>query len=155
MLEPAAANPTAERWGPWQNLPCPDDPTSIAALCPHGWVEITVEQGRSIGDPQNPPESYQDIQALRVWGVDADVAKHVNEMISGLQDGISSLVSRIPHGQFGLLCRVFYDAGNADVGAASYYGLEVGWGAEGKPIFNLPPPPPLAISFLGVTVDGP
>ena len=32
MLEPAAANPSTVKWGPWQNLPCPDDPTSIAAI---------------------------------------------------------------------------------------------------------------------------
>lgn len=61
---PAAVDP--DKWGPWQNLPCPDDP-------------------------------------------------------------------------FGLLCRVYFDEGNADVGAASYYGLEVSWGTDGLPVFNLPP----------------
>jgi len=154
MLEPSAANPTIERWGPWQNLPCPDDPTSIAALCPHGWVELTVQQGTSPSTPDGGGEGYQDIRADRVWGLDVEVAKRICELIGDIQEGITNPISTIPHGVFGLLCRVFYDAGDADVGAPSYYGLEVGWGVDGKPIFNLPPPP-LAISFLGVTVDGP
>lgn len=151
MLEPAAANPYPEKWGPWQNLPCPDDPTSIAALCPHGWVELTVQQGRSGGDPGNPPEGYQDISPDRVWGLDAEVARHLLDMVKELDD---AAISRIPHGMFGMLCRVEYDPGEPGICAPSY-GLEVRWGIDSQPVFNLPPPPPLAISFLGVAVDGP
>lgn len=133
MLESAAADPN--KWGPWQNLPCPDDPTSIAALCPHGWVELTVQQGTTPSTPDNVPEGYQDIQVDRVWGLYGDVAKRVYD----LADSVPNLVSRIPHGTFGLLCRVFFDEGDADVGVFSYYGLEVGWGTDGQPVFNLPP----------------
>ena len=109
--------------------------------------------------PKGPPAKRRrpprpDIRADRVWGLDVEVAKRICELIGDIQEGITNPISTIPHGVFGLLCRVFYDAGDADVGAPSYYGLEVGWGVDGKPIFNLPPPP-LAISFLGVTVDGP
>ena len=46
-------------------------PTSIAAICPHGWVEFTVQQGTSRGDPQEPPEGYQYISPDRVWGLDS------------------------------------------------------------------------------------
>lgn len=137
MLESAAADPN--KWGPWQNLPCPDDPTSIAALCPHGWVELTVQQGTTPSTPDNVPEGYQDIQVDRVWGLYGDVAKRVYNLVDDLTDSVPNLVSRIPHGTFGLLCRVFFDEGDADVGASSYYGLEVGWGTDGQPVFNLPP----------------
>ena len=75
MLEPAAAVPNPESWGPWQNLPCPDDLREIADACPHGWVELLVEQGRTASTVDNPAEGYRQIQPLRLWGVDAAVAR--------------------------------------------------------------------------------
>lgn len=136
MLEPAAANPSTVKWGPWQNLPCPDDPTSIAAICPHGWVEFTVQQGTSRGDPQEPPEGYQYISPDRVWGLDAEVARCLLDLVRELDD---STIGRIPHAMFGLLCQISYDIGDSSVGLGPSYALHVGWGVGGQPVFNLPP----------------
>jgi hypothetical protein len=135
MLEPENAAPNPIKWGPWLNLPCPDDLREIADACPHGWVELTVNQGMSYGDPGNPPEGFQDIQADRYWGIDAAVAANINDLIEELCEG--GEVSKIPHGCFGLLCRVTYEPGSAD--SFGTYGLEVGWGADSQPVFNLPP----------------
>lgn len=136
MLEPAAANPSAVKWGPWQNLPCPDDPTSIAALCPHGWVELTVQQGSTPSTPDNGPEGYQDISPDRVWGLDAEVARHLIDLVRELDD---NAIGRVPHAMFGLLCQVRYDSGDSSVGLGPSYALHVGWGVSGHPVFNLPP----------------
>ncbi len=151
MLEPAAAVPNPESWGPWQNLPCPDDLREIADACPHGWVELVVEQGRTASTVDNPAEGYRQIQPLRLWGVDAAVAAQMDQLIAELDD--SGHLSKIPHGLFGLLCRLNYDPGEREVGAEPGYSLEVGWGADTGPVFNLPPSTAqLGIVFPGVEV---
>ena len=73
------------------------------------------------------------------------------ELIAELDD--SGHLSKIPHGLFGLLCRLNYDPGEREVGAEPGYSLEVGWGADTGPVFNLPPSTAqLGIVFPGVEV---
>lgn len=72
------------KWGEMQNLPAaPAVPLDLAAgiaelgrlaaLCPHGWVELMVEQGHSPSTPDDPGEGYQDVQAICVWGIGPDI----------------------------------------------------------------------------------
>ena len=140
------------KWGEMQNLPAaPAVPLNLAAgiaelgrlaaLCPHGWVELMVDQGRSPSTPDDPGEGYQDVQAICVWGIGPDIVERLDELIDdATADG--SALSKVPAGSFVAIARVVRRDTAHSGGCpccSEEIRLDVGWGIDGAAVYSLPP----------------
>lgn len=141
-------------WSELHNLPDESAPPALgpsiaemarlAAMCPHGWVELLVEQGRTATTPDAAPEGYQDVQVVCVWGVGPDIVEQLDELIEeATADG--SALNKVPAGAFVAIGRVVVTqtSGDGEWGQGVEIRLDVGWGINGAAVYSLPPPDPV------------
>ncbi len=140
---------TETKWRNLFNMPEPESAASpsisaeinelarIAAACPHGWIELAVEQGRTASTQDSPPEGYQDVHAICIWGVGPDIAEAIDDLIEdAIADG--SPLSKVPAGSFVAIARVVRREVDNPSGCpcCSVY-LDLGWGIGGAAVYGV------------------
>lgn len=134
----------SENWSPLYNLPdAPEvspalglavaDLARLAALCPHGWVELMCQ--RSTGDE----EGELDVEAQIMWGVGPDIAARMDDMLADLvnEDALKAIAGDM----FIVIARVTREREEGWPGWS--VALDVGWGANRSAVYSLPPTMPL------------